>query len=454
MNFNRFVFRSFLTLALTAGLFAGCRKTGIDPQPGLVQTGPTYTDVRDSTYAVAQDMYLWYQNLPSITDFKPQSYESPEAVMVKVRTYSPKTSDGTGHVDRWSFAVTKQQWNQVVAGSAAGYGFSRAYTTDPNDLRVVFVHPNSPIGQAGVQRGWRILKYNGISAGAATNQALVDAITNTSTGTFEFVTNTGETKTLNLTKANYTQSAVLKRTVLDQGGKKVGYLLFNSFNLSSSRRELDEAFAEFKSAGVADLVVDLRYNGGGSVAVAERFANLLVPADAAGKLMYTDQHNDKFKSWNRTRNFDSPLPTNNLGLKRVVFLTTRGSASASELLINVLRPYMDVKLVGDDTYGKPVGYYGIPVMDRYVFAVGVKQTNKDGFGDYYEGLKADRKQVDDITRDFGDPEEASLKDALTYLRTGSLPARMAARRAAMDAQTLQNEVEPFVGAIQRMPGQR
>lgn len=452
MNFKRFVFWGALTLALTAGLFAGCRKTGLDPQPQFLQT--PYTDVRDSTYAIAQAMYLWDKNLPSIAEFKPQSYDSPEAVMEKVRTFSDTTSKGT-HKDRWSFAVTKTRWNQVVTGSAGGFGFSRAYlSTDPNDLRVVYTFPDSPIGKAGVQRGWRILKFNGIAAGPATNDALVAALTNSTTGTFEFVTNTGETKTITLAKADYRQDAVLKRTVLDVDGKKVGYLMFNSFNLRTSQSELDNAFVFFKQNNVVDLVVDLRYNGGGSVAVAERFANLVVPTSAAGKLMYTDQHNELFKSWNRTRNFDGTLPANNLNLSRIVFLTTRGSASASELLINVLRPYMDVKLVGDDTYGKPVGYYPIPAMDRLVFAVGVKQTNADKYGDYYEGLKADRKQADDITRDFGDPEEASLKDALTYLRTGAMPARMAARRVAMDEQTLHYEEKPFIGAIQRMPGQR
>jgi len=453
MNFKRFVFRSTLALALTAGLFAGCRKTGVDPQPQLLQT--PYTDVRDSTYAIAQVMYLWYKNLPSNAKFNPQSYASPEAVMEKVREYSPLNEAKTGNVDRWSFAVTKERWNQVVTGSAGGFGFSRAYlATDPNDLRVVYTFPDSPIGKAGVQRGWRIVKFNGIAAGPATNDALAAAMTNSATGTFEFLTNTGETKTITLDKANYRQNAVLKRTVLDVDGKKVGYLMFNSFNLSTSQSELNDAFAFFKQNNVVDLVVDLRYNGGGSVAVAERFANLVAPTKAADQLMYTDQHNELLKSWNRTRNFDATLPANNLNLNRIVFLTTRGSASASELLINVLRPHMDVKIVGDDTYGKPVGYYGIPAMDRLVFAVAVKQTNKDGFGDYYDGLKADRKQADDITRDFGDPQEASLKDALTYLRTGSMPARMAARQAAMDAQTLQNEVEPFIGAIQRMPGQR
>jgi C-terminal processing protease CtpA/Prc len=449
MKYNRFLFRGGLALTLAVALLTGCKK-GSDPQPAPTPDTNQLTDTREKAYQIALDMYLWYQNLPTMTAFNPKSYASPEAVLQKVRTYSPLNGKGTGNVDRWSFAITKDAWNQVTAGSAKGFGFSRAYTAaDTNDLRVVYTFPNSPIGQAGVQRGWRLLKFNDVDA--TNKKALLDAVSNNDTGTFQFVTNTGETKTVTLTKAAYTQSAVLKRTVLDVDGKKVGYLMFNSFNLTSAQQELDDAFAYFKQNAVSDLVVDMRYNGGGSVAVAERFANYLVPASEAGKLMYTDQHNDKFKSWNRTKNFDGTLPANNLGLKRVVFLATGGTASASELLINVLKPHLDVKIVGDDTYGKPVGFYGIEADNYLVFAVAVKQANSAGYGDYYDGLPADRKQIDDITHDFGDPNEACMKDALTYLRTGSLPARMAARRAAMDVQTRQDETESFVGAIQAAP---
>ncbi len=452
MTFKPLFFRGALALILMAVLLTGCKK-GPDPQPATPTNTAQLTDTREKAYQVALDMYLWYQNLPTMAAFNPKSYETPEAVLQKVRTYSPMNSKGTGNLDRWSFAITKDDWNKVTGGSAKGFGFSRAYTAaDTNDLRVVYTYPNSPIGQAGVQRGWRILKFNNVDA--TNKQAFLDAVSGNDTGTFQFITNAGETKTVTLTKAAYTQNAVLKRTVLDVDGQKVGYLMYNSFNLTSAQQELDDAFAFLKQSNVTELVVDMRYNGGGSVAVAERFANYLAPASEAGKLMYTDQHNDKFKSWNRTKNFDATLPANNLGLKRVVFLASGGTASASELLINVLKPHMDVKIIGDATYGKPVGFYGIEAENYLVFAVGVKQTNSAGYGDYYEGLPADRKQIDDITHDFGDPNEAGMKDALTYFRTGSIPARMAARRAAMDVQTRQDEGESFIGAIQKAPGQR
>ncbi len=446
MKFNHFVVRLGLALSLSAAFVAGCKKTN-DPQPLVSGT----VDVRDSVYYIAKELFLWTDKLPTLADFKPTSYASPETLMAKIRTYSPANTAGNGNVDRWSFATPVAEWNKVLTGSNAGFGFSRSYASE-NDLRIVYTYPNSPIGQAGVERGWRLVKFNGMVATQPTDEALNKAIADNSTGTFEFVTNTGETKTLTLNKAEYKSSAVLKKSVIDLGGgKKVGYLMYNSFIISTSQQELDEAFAYFKQAGVTDLVADLRYNGGGYVNIAERFANYVVPQSAAGKLMYTDQHNEKYKGWNRTKNFDGALPANALNLNRIAFITTRSSASATELLINVLRPYMDVKLFGNDTYGKPVGYYQIPVMGYISSPVAVIQTNAANYGGYYDGLPADRKQTDDYTHNFGDPAESSLKDALEYLKTGNVPARQAARVAAGYQENPSVESEPFIGAIQKTP---
>lgn len=449
MNTKLISLRFGLAVMLATALLAGCRKNNDQPvQPG---TGTTQkVDVRDSVYYIATELFLWRDKLPVAAEFKPTSYATPEDVMNKVRTYSPLNSAGTGNVDRWSFATPIKEWNKVLTGSSAGFGFSRGYAA-ANDLRVVFAQPDSPIGQAGVRRGWRILKVDGIEASNANDAALANAISGKNSATYEFLTNSGETKTLNITKAEYTSKAVLQRNIIEVDGKKVGYLMYNTFIVSTARQELDDAFAYFKANNVTDLVADLRYNGGGYVNIAERFANYVAPQSVAGKLMYTDQHNDKYKSWNRVKNFDGTLPANNLNLKRIVFIASGGSASASELLINVLRPYMDVKIIGADTYGKPVGYYQIPVMGYISSPVAVKQTNAAGYGDYYEGLKADRLQIDDFTRDFGDPNEARLKDALSYLRSGTMPARQAARQATLDAQVRQDETEPFVGAIQESP---
>ncbi|MCY7349988.1 MAG: hypothetical protein LH606_04890 [Cytophagaceae bacterium] len=451
MNTKPFLLRFGLAVGLSAALLVGCKKND-DPAPGtlLPSKGIVGNTVRDSVYYIATELFLWRDKLPAPADFKPTSYATPEELMAKVRTYSPENSAGTGNVDRWSFATPVSEWNKVLTGSSAGFGFSRGYVAD-NDLRVVFAYPNSPIGQAGVRRGWRIVKVDGIEASKANETAIANAISGKSSATYEFLTNAGETKTLALTKADYKSNSVLQRSIIEVDGKKVGYLMYNSFIVSTARQELDEAFAYFKANNVTELVADLRYNGGGYVNISERFANYVVPQSVAGKLMYTDQHNDKYKAWNRVKNFDGTLPADNLNLKRIVFIAARGSASASELLINVLRPHMDVKIIGDDTYGKPVGYYQIPVMGYISSPVAVKQTNAAGYGDYYEGLKADRYQIDDYTRDFGDPNEARLKDALSYLRTGTIPARQAARRETLDAQVHRDEAETFVGAIQELP---
>jgi len=445
MKFNRFVVRLGLAFSLSAAFVAGCKKTN-DPQP-LVQGAVT---VQDSVYYIAKELYLWTDKLPTLADFKPSGYATPEALMAKVRTYSDLRSDGTPQ-DIWSFSTPVAEWNKVLTGSTAGFGFSRSYASD-NDLRIVYTQPNSPIGQAGVERGWRLVKFNGITATKATDDALNKAIADNTSGTFEFVTNAGEAKTITITKAGYRSSAVLKRSVIDLGGgKKVGYLMYNTFIVSTSQGELDEAFAYFKQAGVTELVADLRYNSGGYVTIAERFANYVAPQSAAGKLLYTDKHNEKYKNWNKTKSFDGTLPANGLKLNRIAFLTTRGSASATELLINVLKPYMEVKLFGDVTSGKPVGYYQIPVMGYISSPVAVKQVNAANFGDYYEGIPADRKQTDDYTHNFGDPAESLLKDALTYLQTGSVPARQAARVAAGYQEIPSVESESFVGAIQETP---
>ena len=233
---------------------------------------------------------------------------------------------------------------------------------------------------------------------------------------------------------------MLAQQIIPVAGKNIGYLVFDSFTGNTVSQELENAFTFFKNNNVSELVVDLRYNTGGSVSVAERFANLVAPATARGKLMYRDTHNQRYANWNRTKNFDAATPSTALSLSRIVFITTNRSASASELLINCLKPYMDVKLIGGTTYGKPAGYYLIPVMDYYSFPLAVKQVNANGYGDFYEGIAADKTQADDLTRDFGNLNEACLKDALAYLSTGRMPASVRTeQQARMESVRIANQ---------------
>jgi carboxyl-terminal processing protease len=130
----------------------------------------------------------------------------------------------------------------------------------------------------------------------------------------------------------------------------------------------------------------------------------------------------------------------NLNLSRVFVIVTGGSASASELLINNLKPYMDVKLVGDTTYGKPVGFFPIPIYDYAIYPISFKTVNSVGTADYYTGFVPDKLTPDGVDKDWGDVLEPSLASALKYITTGSFRL---SNSASMDLQyKAMKEIQP------------
>ena len=178
-----------------------------------------------------------------------------------------------------------------------------------------------------------------------------------------------------------------------------------------------------KAAGATELVLDLRYNGGGLVDVAVHLASLIGGARISGQVMINWTHNDKVGPiLNKVTRFNE-TPEQTLNLQRLVVITTRSSASASELIINSLRPYMPVTVIGDTTYGKPVGQYGFNFCEKVLVPVAFSLKNANNEGDFFDGIPADCAAPDDITHQLGDPAEASYAEALTFIRTGACSAR-------------------------------
>jgi hypothetical protein len=181
--------------------------------------------------------------------------------------------------------------------------------------------------------------------------------------------------------------------------------------------EFQRIFNRFNTEGVTDVAVDLRYNGGGYVSVQQKLANYLAPSAANGQVMMNQVFNDHYSSWNETDKFTKVGPLN---MTRVFFIVSNNTASASELLINNLKPYQDIKLVGPGaTYGKPVGYFPIPVGDWYIFPVSFRSTNKNGQGNYFNGFSVDSQQPDGLDKDWGDVNETALASVIKYVSTGS-----------------------------------
>ena len=427
-NLNRF----YTTLLLTTSLFFAACKKNVDaiaiapPSTGGGGGGgtPTPLSINDSILRETRNIYLWNTQVPS--SFNVQSYADPAAIMIGIRPYSMETGYSTA-VDKWSFAMKKTEWDAMSGGlnlvsatnSAGDFGLSVFFRVE-GDLRVRLVEPNSPAGQAGVHRSWRIISING-NSNITTGNAnfVVNAVYYSTSSTFIFQKPDGSSVTITLQAGHYTEKPVYLDTVYNYGDKKIGYLVFNSFlgNINSISSEFQRVFNRFASQQVTDVVVDLRYNGGGYVTLAEQLGNYLIKSSANGRVMMTQMYNSQNSQFNEITNFRK---TGSLNLDDVYFIVGRSTASASELLINNLKPYMDVKLIGASaTHGKPVGFFPIPFGDWYIFPVSFKTVNGNGEGNYYNGIPVNAAVADGLDKDWGDPDEASLASAVRNILSGS-----------------------------------
>ena len=388
------------------------------PWSALAQTPPANCSTTSQNSWVRDQLtnyYYWYQHLPS--NVNPASYNSPEAYLDAVR-YRP--------IDNAYSYITSAAANDAFYSDSQFIGYGLSTQTLTTEMRVLQVYDASPALEAGLQRGDRITRINGQDVPAMiANGTIGNAFGASEVGVpadITFLKPSGEQRTARMVKRLVTIPTVSLTHVVDVNGRKVGYLFFRNF-VRPSAAALDEAFAALKAAGATELVLDLRYNGGGLVDVAVHLASLIGGTRVSGQVMINWVHNDRIGPIaNRVTRFpDTPEQT--LNLQRLVVITTRSSASASELIINSLRPYMPVAVVGDTTYGKPVGQYSLNFCEKVLVPVAFALKNVNNEGDFFNGIPADCSASDDITHQLGDPAEASYAEALTFIRTGACSAR-------------------------------
>lgn len=394
------------------------------PPPNPLPVG-TSSQVNDVAFQKTQDYYLWNTQLPAMLNTS--SYTDPIGVMTAIRQYSIEPGFATP-VDKWSFAMKKTEWNQYSGGmssvssstSAAGdFGITVFFRAE-GDLRVRLTEPNSPGGILGIKRGWRITKINGSTNITTSNsQYIIDNIYKAVSADVTFTKPDGTSVDLNLQAAHYADKPVYLDTVYNSANGNIGYLVYNSFlgNIDQTAAEYARVFNKFSSAGITNLIVDLRYNGGGYVNLQEQLANYLITSQAQGSIMMKQIYNSTHSNENSTVLFNK---SGSLQLTKIYFIVSRGTASASELLINNLKPYMDVRLIGNsNTHGKPVGFFPIEDGEWYVFPVSFKTVNKNGEGNYYAGFTPNAIVADGLDKDWGDINENSLASALRNISSGS-----------------------------------
>jgi len=407
-----------LWIALIAmAAIASCKKE----KNSSVMTPPTDSTripddkIKDTAISFSRDIYLWNTQIPDT--FKTQDYSDPNAIMVGIRKYSKETGF-TDPVDHYSFAAKKTDWDNISSGVAKDFGLN-IFFLQQGDLRVRFVEPLSPAGIAGVRRGWKITKINGNTDITTSNADYIVAnVYNSTSSTITFKKPDGNSVDISLAAGTYQETPVYLDTVYTAGAKKVGYLVFTSFlgDTTAVYNRFQQVFSKFSTSGVTDVVVDIRYNGGGYVTMSQALANYLVKSSANGSTMMTQKFNANYANLNETTKF---VKQGSLDINNLYFIVSGNTASASELLVNNLKPYMNVKMVGDTTYGKPVGFFPIGVGDWYIFPVSFRSTNSNGDGNYFGGIAVDKIVDDGLDKDFGDVSEARLASVLSYINTGS-----------------------------------
>ena len=390
------------------------------------------------------ETYLWYREVP--TTYQPSSFSTPIAYFDVLKT-TATTASGQPK-DRFHFTYTTAEWEASLNGVELGYGMLLALTrnTPPRKAVISIVEPGSPAALAGLQRGDMLQSIDGVdfvnAADAASLKIINAGLLPKAQGTHALsFSRDGTVRNATLQAVEVSTSAVQNERIIDTPTGKVGYLTFNTHN-NVAERQLVETMRRFQAAGISDLVLDVRYNGGGYLDVASELAYMIAgPQVTTGKTFEQVLVNDKtrpeapvpFHAQSRGFGGPNPLPKGtplpSLGLKRVTLLTTGNTCSASEAIINGLRGVdVQVNLIGGTTCGKPYGFYPQPNCGTTYFAVQFQGVNAKGFGDFADGMAPTCEVADDYQHALGDAAEGMLAMALRYRSSGScVPATGATR---------------------------
>lgn len=357
------------------------------------------------------DQYFWYDKQGTPNDAATGSSTYLDSLL-----YKPK--------DRYSYAKNTTVARQfLVEGTFTGYGISWAYES-ADVLKARLIEPLSPLAAAGAVRGDTIVGIDGLTPAQVTAGQLAPVSTTGIVRTFVLKDAAGVQRTLSVQSATFPLSPVIKAEVLTAAnGAKVGYLMYQEF-ITTGSAAMGAAFDKFRTAGVTDLILDFRYNLGGYTDQARNMATMAGGTAVEGKVFASYRFNAKQSAKNFVETFNArsapAVPLANIN--KVIVITSGETASASELVINALRPFKNVITIGSTSYGKPYGFRTTADVCGVVYnAVNVELSNAAGFADYSAGFVPTCAVADDLTRQFGDAAEGRTAAALGYISTGSCP---------------------------------
>ena len=422
----------------------------------------------DWVLAQMREWYLFPETLPATIN--PDQYSSASDFLDALTA----TARAQGRDRFFTYITSIAQENAFFqSGSSAGFGVRLSIDPTARRLFIAEAFEGAPALNSGIDRGTEIIAI-GTSLGdlrtvdsiiaSDPNNGITNALGPSTVGTTRLLRvrdSAGVTRDVSVSKADFSLTPVSNRygaRIIDDGGKKVGYVNLRTF-IDTADPALRSAFQQFKAAGITEVVVDLRYNGGGLVRIAELFSNLLNGNRSTAEVMSYTTFRPEKSAENETTFFAPQAQS--IASMRVAFIGTGGSASASELVMNAQIPYSrtNTALIGTNTYGKPVGQIALDrsACDDRLRVIAFATQNADRQGDYYSGLAAKFpatcRASDDLAHQLGDPQETSVRTALDFL------AGRACTAIASSGQTTQGVREAdgpreLVTPLQPTPVQR
>jgi carboxyl-terminal processing protease len=388
--------------------------------------------------AIMRDYYLWYDTIPADLDY--DSVPTPELLLDLMRYKE---------LDHWSGMQQIVERERFFGqGRFDGYGYSLGQDAD-NAVRISYVHTDSPAGHAGLDRGARLVALDGQDIQELNRQGTFYQVLSQPTVVHTFEELDGTVHDVELTQGEVVITSVKAAQVLETSTGPVGYFMFTSF-VGPAEAELKTAFQSFhdweeaNGQTIDQLIVDLRYNGGGLLSTAALLGSL-IERSGAGEPLIVETYNDRHQEANRRRlMFEVDEATS---VSRVVFLTGPGTASASEQVINGLRPYTEVETVGLKSLGKPVGADAFEHCSYAIAPITFHSLNADGEGDFFQGIEPACDAHDDLLHGLGDPEEAMMKAALAVIEGRVCEQPESLRSARSPAASQAPAPAPLPGSV-------
>lgn len=394
----------------------------------------TVADEKKWIKAYMNERYLWYRDIPKLNADDARYNVTTNGALNGVRSVANyfydslttlKTASGTA-VDKFSFLIDTASWNGFVGSTDLGYGWmvKSSSATGSRVITVSYVYPGTPAKSSGIQRGDQIISIDGALATDTSAQAsalFAEGLSPTRAASHTFVLSRAGvtlTQTLLASAVNLQQA---EYKVLPTSGGKLGYLLFNS-HVPGAENILVQAMTDFKQQGITDLVVDMRYNSGGYLAIANALAySVAGSARAQGQTFEMARFSDKRSAENYAMKFSNMGLGNQvyplLNLAKIYVLVTGSTCSASESFINGLRGVnVQVELIGTTTCGKPYGFYPQDNCGLTYAGMELEGVNAKGEGGFSDGMAPQCAANDDLSHPLGDPTEGMLSVALKRMQ--------------------------------------